>query len=151
MLFFFQVPSLTDSDRGIKYWIIHSMSYLISWVKVKLKQLSQIMRCQAQQLGPRRDLKAFYLTKRQTVFFKHRILRDFIFQFHSLQKYHFGATIREVSWKIGEEKSLTVHQASKISKSQLLSWLVQNNAKKNKVKEITEKYKMKNNCNVVCR
>lgn len=37
--------------------------------------------------------------KTNTVFFKHRILRDLIFQFHSLQKYHFGATIREVNWK----------------------------------------------------
>lgn len=74
------------------------MNYLISWVKVKLKQLSQIMRCQAQQLRPRRNLKAFFLTEKKKyhgIFFKHRILRDFIFPFQSLQIYRLG-------WKIGK-------------------------------------------------
>lgn len=45
------------------------MSYLISWVKVKQKQLSQIMRCQEQQLRPRRDLEEFLLPEKETQYF----------------------------------------------------------------------------------
>lgn len=67
--FIFKIPSLTDSDSRIKYWIIYSMSCLISWVKVKQKQLSQIMRCQTQQLRPRKDLEKFFLPERETQYF----------------------------------------------------------------------------------
>lgn len=100
------------------------MSYLISWVKVKLKQLSQIMRCQAKQTRPWRDLKAFFLTEEKQRIFQIQN-KGFNLSISVPPKISVGGGENGKSelTKQREKKSFIVqHTSLKISHSQLPSY-----------------------------